>query len=138
MGATTDPVWRWDGGPTSRGDEDMEGRQAKWQQLHAIHLCEGRQAAVFETALIKWAKRRFPRECANAASDSRGLVKALPNFLYIATKQIEETSRQPVETVRSHKDRLSTRNRPFRVRLGPADQAVRQLLAAGRQRQAAR
>ena len=73
-------------GTDAQAEPETMGHQAKLTELHVIHLCEGLRAAVFETAFIKWAKRRFPRECANVPSDSRGLGKALPHFLYIATK----------------------------------------------------
>ena len=73
-------------GTDAQAEPEAMGHQAKWTELHVIRLCEGLRAAVFETAHIKRANRRSPRECADVASDSRGLVKALPNCLYIATK----------------------------------------------------
>ncbi len=85
VGATTDPIWRWEGGPSDRGrGEYMEGHSEQWQELNVLHISWGVEAVEIETSLIKQVIDHD--NCKNKASDSRGLVKSKPNFIYVAVR----------------------------------------------------
>ena len=86
IGGTTSPAWRWLGGESARGDGPMRGHRERFAHMHVAHIARGGHAGQVETRLLQWGLQTYPTKCVNLTADSRGLLRAQPNFIYICVK----------------------------------------------------
>ncbi len=89
VGATCEPVRRWQGGWVPRADGPptmMRGHERTWDAMKVVAVEEGLASARLEARLIRFAKARFGVFCANKFADARGLsVSSDANFIYVCT-----------------------------------------------------
>jgi hypothetical protein len=89
VGATCDPIRRWQGGWVQRANgppQMMRGHERTWNTMKVIAIEEGLASARLEARLIRFAKMRFGTACANGPADARGLsTSGNANFIYVCT-----------------------------------------------------
>ena len=81
-------------GSKSRG-EWMTGHRERWLSMTIVHLASGIGARRVETKLILHAKREYGSLCTNIASDSRGVSKHSPAFVYICAAPVHDKFHLP-------------------------------------------
>ena len=83
IGGTSSPAWRWVGGESARGDGPMRGHRERFHHMHVAHIARAGHAGQVEARLIQWGLQTYSTKCVNLTADSRGLLRAQPNFIYV-------------------------------------------------------